>query len=236
MKIYKTEDCLVALDEQDNYFVKYEDNFYKMNKEQYDDCFGRKSLIFCKEIKDSPIVCFFMITIIILTMTFYFTNERYVLVDSNIVLANLILILNIFIHEIGHVIMLKIFLPESTIKAGFKFVFIYPAFYVDTSNTYFLPKYKRIAVYLAGNFFNCLFLIICSLFITNLTECNYLIVSTVLINFLPIIKSDGYYAFMSLINRYNFNKSKAKNYIEDTVRGIIMFTFLYILSYINIHL
>ena len=33
-------------------------------------------------------------------------------------------------------------------KVGFKFVFIYPAFYVDTSYSYLLPKYKRISVYL----------------------------------------------------------------------------------------
>ena len=44
-------------------------------------------------------------------------------------------------------------------KVGFKFVFIYPAFYVDTSYSYLLPKYKRIAVYLAGNFTNCLFVL-----------------------------------------------------------------------------
>lgn len=236
MRIFKRDECLVAIDENENYLVKYDDNFYKMNKEQYEDCFGQGELIFYKEIKDSPFACLFMIAIIILTIVHYLANERYVIVDNNIVWANLILLANIFIHEIGHVLMLKLFMPESTVKIGFKFIFIYPAFYVDTSNTYFLPKYKRIAVYLAGNFMNCLYLLICSWLIGDITEYNYLIVSTILINFLPIVKSDGYYAFMSWINKYNYNKTKAKNYIEDTIRGLVMFIVLYFLSYVNIHL
>lgn len=236
MKIYKQDECIVAIDKQGNYFVKYEENFYKMNKEQFIDCFGEEGLIWQKEIKDSPFICFGMIGTILLTIVSFFMNEKYVIVDSNILWANLILLINIFIHEIGHVLALKFFLPESTIKVGFKFVFIYPAFYVDTSNTYLLPKYKRIAVYLAGNFTNCLYLLACSIFMGHINKFNYLIVSTVLINFLPIIKSDGYYAFMSLIDKYNLNKTKMKNYIEDTVRGIVMFLVLNVLSYLNIYL
>ena len=108
---------------------------------------------------------------------------------------------DIFIHELGHIAFLKLFLPGSKVDIGFKIFFIYPSFYVDTSNTYFIPKYKRIAVYLAGNFMNCLYLIICSIFTAD-------------------------------INKYNYDKTKMKGYLEDTVRGILMFIFLSILAYL----
>ena len=61
---------------------------------------------------------------------------------------------------------------------------------------------------------------------------SYLVVSTILINFIPIIKSDGYYAFKTLLNQYNYDKTKIKGYLEDTVRGILMFLFLNILAYL----
>ncbi len=236
MKIYKKDDCTVAIDERENYLVKYGNDFYKMNQEQFVDCFGEGELTFDKEIKDSPFVCFGMVGVIVLTIAYYLLNEKYVIIDSNIVWANLILFANVFVHELGHVLLLKIFLPGSSVKIGFKMIFIYPAFYVDTSNSYFLPKYKRIAVYLAGNLANCLYLIFCIMFMEEVSKYNYLIVSTILINFLPIIKSDGYYAFMSFANKYNLNKTKVRNYVEDTVRGVIMFIVLYLLSYINIYL
>ena len=107
---------------------------------------------------------------------------------------------------------------------------------MDTSDSYLLPKYKRIAVYLAGNFMNCIYVLICFIFFPSLNKYNYAIISTILINFLPIIKSDGYYAITSLFNRYNVAKSKKKDFIEDTVRGILMFLFLFLLSKLNVSL
>ncbi|CEO88649.1 hypothetical protein SSCH_2290001 [Syntrophaceticus schinkii] len=80
---------------------------------------------------------------------------------------------------------------------GFKLVFIYPAFYVDTSYSYFLPQYKRAAVYMAGNTMNCIFVLGIIIFLPNMLLYCYLIVSNILINFLPIVKSDGYYAFIT---------------------------------------
>jgi len=125
MKIYKKDGCVVAIDGQENYLVKYDDSFYKMNEEQFKDCFGDGELTFFTEIKDSPVICFCMTCIIIATVAYYFANEKYVIIDSNFVWSNLILIINIFIHELGHILLLKLFLPGSAIKMGFKiFLFI----------------------------------------------------------------------------------------------------------------
>lgn len=40
------------------------------------------------------------------------------------------------------------------------------------------------------------------------------------------------YAFKTLLNQYNYDKTKMKGYLEDTVRGILMFLFLNILAYL----
>jgi hypothetical protein len=177
-----------------------------------------------------------MTTAIMFTLVVYFLSENYVIIDSNFIIANLILFANIFIHELGHILALKLFYRSGKIKIGFKIYFIYPAFYVDTSDSYLLPKYKRIAVYLAGNFMNCIYILICFLFFPALNKYNYVIISTILINFLPIIKSDGYYALTALVNKYDSAKSKIKNYVEDTIRGILMFLFLFLLSKLSIYL
>lgn len=236
MKIYNSSECEIGIDEKSTYIIKYKKAFYKLDKGQFIEIFGEEELKFQREIKDSPMIAVIMTFAIISTVVYYLFTEKYVILDKNIIIANVVLFFNIFIHEMGHIIALKLFLPESTVDFGFKMFFIYPSFYVDTSSTYLIPKYKRIAVYLSGNFMNCLYLIICYFVIKNMNEYNYLVVSNIIINFIPIIKSDGYYAFKTLLNQYNYNKTKMKNYVEDTVRGILMFIFLNILSCLNAYL
>lgn len=236
MKIYNSRECKIGIDEKGTYIIKYKKAFYKLNKTQFNEIFEEEELKFQREIKDSPVIAVIMTLVIISTVVYYLFTGKYVILDKNIIIANVVLLLNIFIHEMGHMIALKFFLPESTVDFGFKMFFIYPSFYVDTSNTYLIPKYKRIAVYLSGNFMNCLYLSICYFFIKNMNDYNYLVVSNILINFIPIIKSDGYYAFKTLLNQYNYNKTKVKSYVEDTVRGILMFIFLNILSCLDVYL
>lgn len=238
MKILTNEDKTITVGKtnNDNYILKYQNNFYKMAKEDFIDICDEDKLIFREEIKENPIYAIIMTTVIISALVIYFLRENYVIIDSNFIIANLIMFANIFIHELGHILALRLFYKSGKIKIGFKIYFIYPAFYVDTSDSYLLPKYKRIAVYLAGNFMNCMYILICFLFFPALNKYNYIIISTILINFLPIIKSDGYYAAITLVNRYNSAKSKVKNYIEDTIRGILMFLFLFLLTKLNIFL
>ena len=110
-------------------------------------------------------------------------------------------------------------------------MFIYPAFFVDTSYSYLLPKYKRIAIYLAGNFTNCLFVLAILFLYPQLLPYCYLVISNVLINFIPIVKSDGYYAYITFRGKTNKVLDKKKEVIDDFIRGLIMFGLLGILSY-----
>lgn len=237
MKILGSEDNSIVVGESaDDYILKYQNDFYKMKKKDFEQICDEEQLTFREEIKENPIYAIIMVGIISSTILIYFCHEKYVIIDSNFIIANIILFLNIFIHELGHILFLKLFYKSGKIKIGFKIYFIYPAFYVDTSDSYLLPKYKRIAVYLAGNFMNCIYVLVCFVFFPSLNKYNYAIISTILINFLPIIKSDGYYAITSLFNKYNAAKSKSENFVEDTVRGILMFLFLFLLSKLDISL
>lgn len=236
MKIYKKDDLIIGIDSRNNYIVKNHNDFYKLTEHDFLNIFGETKLDFQHEIKDSPILCISMIVTIIITLILYFQNNTYVILDDNIIWANIILIINIILHELGHILCLKLFCPKSKVKMGFKFYFIYPAFYVDTSNTYLLPKYKRISVFLAGSFANCIFLLASCFLLPSIAKYNYLIVSTILINFLPIIKSDGYYAIISFFNKYNMCKSKTKNFVEDLIRGLFMFAVLNFVSYLDINI
>ena len=218
---------------EDGYLLKYKNEFYKLNEKNFEENFAKNEIVILKEIKDNPIYSIFMATTILATLIIYLGREKYVILDKNFLIANVVLFANVFLHELGHIVVLKIFYNDSKIKVGFKFIFIYPAFYVDTSDSYLLPKYKRIAVYLAGNFMNCIYVLATIFVFKELRKYSYAVVTAVLINFLPIVKSDGYYAIMTFFNRYNFLKSKYQNRIEDTVRGMVMFLFLLLISKVS---
>ena len=182
MKILENEDNSIIVGKSaDDYILKYQNDFYKMKKKDFIQICDEEKLIFREEIKENPIYAIIMVGIISLTIVMYFFHEKYVIIDSNFIIANIILFANIFIHELGHVLFLKLFYKSGKIKIGFKIYFIYPAFYVDTSDSYLLPKYKRIAVYLAGNFMNCIYVLICFIFFPSLNKYNYAIISTILI-------------------------------------------------------
>lgn len=185
-----------------------------------------------ENVKDNLIYTFIFVIIMCITLFLYFQQGNFEIVDNHFLIATIFLLINIPIHEAGHIIFLKLFYPSARFKVGFKMVFIYPAFYVDTSYSYLLPRFKRMAVYLAGNIMNAIFVLVILLFIPKFLPFCYLIISNILVNFLPIVKSDGYYSLLTLLDKYNISKNKKSEYIEDFIRGFIMFIFLYIISYV----
>lgn len=233
MIIYKYNDYIVAEDSKSNLVIMQKDfNFYKLPLDKKDSYLNEKNLVSKKEIKDN-FISFILITgIIIFTVIIFLLSGNYTLVDKNIFIATVFLLVNIPIHELGHIIFLKMYYKESKIKVGFKFIFIYPAFFVNTSYSYFLPKYKRMSVYLAGSLMNCLFVLFIYFLFPSYTKYCYIIVTNIIINFIPIVRSDGYYALMAMIKKYNFCKKRKKEYIEDFIRGFIMFLFMSFFSYI----
>ena len=158
MKIFKYEEYTIAQDSKRDFtIVEKNNNFFKLDNATFDSLFGKEKLEFVKNDKDNILYMMGMIFMILLTLYLYFRTTTYSIIDVNFLPATLVLIINIFIHELGHVLFLKKFYPKSRVKIGFKFMFIWPAFYVDTSYSYMVSKYKRIAIYLAGNFMNCIY-------------------------------------------------------------------------------
>lgn len=96
-----------------------------------------------------------------------------------------------------------------------------------------VSKYKKIAIYLAGNFMNCIYVLLVLLFFPKQLPYCYLVISNVLVNFIPIVKSDGYYAVVTLFNKTNIKKDKVATTLEDAIRGIIMFGVLGIFSWLS---
>lgn len=216
----------------DQYIIKAGKDFYRLDSATFNSVIGKECLIYKREIHENIIYTLAMFFSLIFVIILYLHSGLYTVVDGNFWVASVLLLINIPIHEFGHVLLLKLFYPSAKFSVGFKFLFIYPAFYVDTSDSYLLPKYKKIAVYLAGNFTNSIFLLIIYLFCPYLLPYCYLIVSNILINFIPIVKSDGYYAFMTFINRFQFAKSLKCSLADDFVRGLLMFVFLELIAYI----
>jgi len=231
MKIKKCEEYILATEDDENYILMNNYSFYKVPLKELKELLPMEKATLVKEINDSKLYFIICLLGICISLLLYFGNNNYTLIDNKFGLSTILLLLNIPIHEFGHILALKIFYPESKFKIGFKFVFIYPAFYVDTSCSYMLPKYKRIVVYLAGNLMNCIFLIIVLLIFPRYLPYCYLIVSNILINFIPIVKSDGYYAITTLFNKFTNAKSLKSEYLEDVIRGFIMFLVLSAISY-----
>lgn len=234
LKIFKQGDYTIAKDEKRSFaVVEKNHSFYKLDNDTFNSFFGEEKLEFIRTDKDNIAYMIGMIFTILLTLCLYFGNTAYTIIDVNFLPATLVLIGNVFIHEMGHVLFLKAFYKKSHVKIGFKFVFIWPAFYVDTSYSYMVSKYKRIAIYLAGNFMNCLYVIIIMCFFPKQLPYCYLVITNILINFIPIIKSDGYYAAITLLNRINKGKGKMATMLDDFIRGLIMFGVLSIFSWLS---
>lgn len=234
MKIFKQEGYTIAQDSKRNFAVVEKDhNFFKLDNITFESMFDKDKLEFVRYDKDNVFYMLGMASVILLTLYMYFQNTAYSIIDVNFLPATLVLIGNIFIHEFGHVLFLKMFYPKSKVKIGFKFIFIWPAFYVDTSYSYMVSKYKRIAIYMAGNFMNCIYVLFVLFFARSQLPYCYLVVTNILVNFAPIVKSDGYYAVVTLLNRTNTKKGKAATTIEDSIRGVIMFIVLGIFSWLS---
>ncbi|CEO88650.1 hypothetical protein SSCH_2290002 [Syntrophaceticus schinkii] len=69
--------------------------------------FDKDGLVIEKTIKDNIAYMLIMVTIIIVTMITYFFKAQYVIVDVNFLKASFVLLINIVIHELGHILFFK---------------------------------------------------------------------------------------------------------------------------------
>ncbi len=134
------------------------------------------------------------------------------------------------IHEMGHALTLKHFGGEVH-QMGFLLFYLSPAFYVDVSDSYILPRKERLWVTMAGTYTE---LILCSLatffwFFANPGTLAYDLafqvvlftgISSFFINMNPLIKLDGYYALMDIVGIPDL-REESFDYLVRWVKGTI---------------
>ena len=209
---------------------KIDNSFYKVSEEEKEKYTRNKIVKDEYIIKDNFLFSIIPTILILATVVLYFYNVDYKIVDKGIWLATIFLIINIPIHELGHIVMAKLLCKEANIRAGMTIAFINPAFYVDTSCSYVCPKHRRISIYLAGNMFNALFVIMVMVGAKQYLKYCYLIILNIIVNFLPIVRSDGYNIYLALFNKYRLAKNKRDLFMEDFLRGICMTGLLFAVS------
>lgn len=178
-------------------------------------------------------------TLIALFKKIEFSNNIYFFLNI------LYLIINIFFHELGHVIFcLKA--GRKVYSYGFKLNFGIPMFYIDTSDICMAKKKERILTSLGGVYFNSIigiFIFILAVFLKN----NNLVVIAnisyyfVLSNLLPFIRLDGYYVMSDLLEVNNLSKEAKKSFIncnklEKTRKTIILLIYQIISSVFKVFL
>lgn len=207
---------ILESDNGDCYIKDLAINKYYFKKEYY---LSRKIDFDTKEIlkwnyKDTIFTGSIVISLIALFLMIFQYNilfDEYEYRFKTYIIAVSYLILNIALHEIGHTLTLRLYGRKGG-RIRFKFNFIYPTFAVDTSDSYILPKHRRIFVYYAGIMVNILICFATYLFFSEYAYYLKSVIWLIIFNLLPIagINTDGYHIFIfSLLNvrDYKYKKS-----------------------------
>ncbi|AJH78996.1 MULTISPECIES: hypothetical protein [Bacillaceae] len=135
-------------------------------------------------------------------------------------------IVNIFFHELGHILSLKFF-GKKFDKFGFKLNFyVFPAFYVQMNETYMLSRNEKIIVHASGLFINYLFVNIVetvnqlTFSFEPLTKAYMFFSSTLLWNLVPVLNSDGYKIVLAFLDLDEYNSIKKNHWLVLTIQII----------------
>ena len=188
--------------------------------------FGTEGAV--RTIRDSAALPIIMVLAIILSIALFFFRSSGASHDERLPIVIAILIVNVAIHELGHAIALKLYFPWSKVRIGFRFMCIFPTFYVNASDSYMLPRGKKISVHLAGVCSNALYLIAVALFVPSLLGPSSIVVGTSLLNLLPIMRGDGYHVLMALLGKRRPCVGRKREALEDCARSVVMLIVIYL--------
>lgn len=234
MKILKYEDEEYEVLVQNNVFIKDKNSgeYYKNNLDSLTD----EQLLHFKVYKEKVSPNFFYL-FLFFTATMFLLNYIHLIKLQNelttvvfgwkmwIIIA-IYFIMNIVLHEMGHIYSLKFF-GKNFDKVGFKLNFyVFPAFYVQLNETYMLSRNEKIIVHLFGLFIN--YFIINILEIINLftisseslTMAFMLFSSTLLWNLVPILNSDGYKILLAFLSLDEYSRFKTNHWLVLTIQII----------------
>lgn len=134
----------------------------------------------------------------------------------------IILIANIFFHEIGHIIFC-LRAGRFVNSYGFKLNYGIPMFYVDTSDICMASKKDRIMTSLGGVYLNSIIglMIIIQDYLSSgeirITSLIFIPYFFVISNLIPFMKLDGYYILEDLMDISNLNE-RASHSLHNTLK------------------
>jgi len=160
-------------------------------------------------------------------------------ISENLIIYTIVIII-LFIHEIGHSIAAKKYKIQVS-EIGFGLYYIFPVFYINLNEAWKLKIEKRNIINLSGIYFQLiigLLLIIISFFqkdnyiFSSIFRINFYII---LLNLNPFLKFDGYWIVSDLLKENNLLKTSnnliKQKILKTTNYRIIIYT-LFRISFI----
>lgn len=147
---------------------------------------------------------FFLITVYIAFAFSLFFLSYETNIDVPIFISTIWVIINILLHEFFHAFSL-LFYKREILGVGFKMVYIFPYFFIRTTDIVMCGKKGKIIVSLMGPTINIILGLICfilnfffsDIYLLNLAYMSYLFaIST----FIPFLKSDGYRIICDIVD------------------------------------
>ncbi len=234
MKIFKYEDEKYEVIVQKNVFIKdkVSGDFYKNGLNSLTD----EQLSCFKIYKERVSSKFFYLFLSFTAFMFILNYIHLIKLQNELssvfygwkmwIIIVIYFILNIVLHELGHIYSLKFF-GKNFDKFGLKLNFyVFPAFYVQLNETYMLSRNEKIIVHLFGLFIN--YFVINTLEIINqftissesLTMAFMLFSSTLLWNLVPILNSDGYKILLAFLSIDEYSRFKTNHWLVLTIQII----------------
>ncbi|MCI1904222.1 MAG: hypothetical protein LKJ03_09090 [Enterococcaceae bacterium] len=143
---------------------------------------------------------------------------------STLFLSMGFLCINIFLHEIAHASWLRIWQRKpGNIKIRRKFIF--PMIVVDTSDSYLLPRNRRLAVYAGGVMMNSWTIFLLWMIAPQYFDIVFPTISMVLYCLIPFggIRNDGFHILFSVILKRESIKNQ-RSWVD--IVGLVMFSVL----------
>ena len=215
--------CLVIRHYPENAtLLKVRGKYYQPSPGVIDDITRLSEAIRHETINDSLAIFLVSFLIIIASLIWHVTTASRTQLGADVIVMVVVLTINVFLHEAAHVGLLKTLLPRARLKIGARLVPPFPSFYIDTTDSYQLPKYKRLSVYLAGLVANALYILVVPLLFPWLANYSYLVFSMMLLNIIPVLRGDGYSCLLVLMNKRSVVHRGRASWLEDLARGSIL--------------
>jgi len=155
-----------------------------------------------------------------------FADMSFIYANVGIIEYIIILLLIMFVHEIGHVSVAYKF-GIRDLKIDFGVFFIWPVFFVKLNKQVLLSRNNRIIVSAGGLYFQLLLSLVCmGLYLISgwdiLLLVNNLNLAMVALNVFPFLILDGYWIYADLCKIENLN-AKAKALSKTLLSGLSQF-------------